>query len=600
MSRRQRSMGPTCPLPPRIVRRRPWPLPSTLRGRPKREGARASLWFVALFLCLLRSGATGGTGGGDDDDGIFMWMRTSLGVEVRHPLTVRTGAAASDGRRGVYAVSRLPPASRIVSFPLSAAISLEQADKEVEEEEEEEEECSLDRKTRELAAWILSERALGRDSKYAAWLRRLPPPGTFNLFSGGSVVSEAALDIATRQRLPYALDLADRRAAVVVAHRLFLAKHKKKKHKNQSNRKKHLGKMDDDTDEVSLSLYQWAMSMVLSRAFDVPIKSKGHVTRAIFPGLDFMNHCSRSAEAAALPGGGAAGGAALKSLRVDIMNNVLVLSTTKAGGTVPAGSELCLSYGHAMTSPVWQLQQYGFVEDDDPLFAAEPALSSLSLSSSSSPSSLSSPSSVSSLRKDEVVLRLERTAEFGTDLAWKLLSTRGIVGLRVSDQGLVLDDSLAAVRLLALTEREVTPEASLQIFEARKAVGASEEQRALEILSSLCRNAMRRRHAARKELKQLRMKRRKERRKRKKQKKRKKKQKKRGKRKWWEAASAREEHMDALLDRATQRESMVLHEYMTKVLVPTVEKSREILWTHKENEEKAKEYRRYQKTKDGL
>ena len=99
----------------------------------------------------------------------------------------------------------------------------------------------------------------------------------------------------------------------------------------------------------------------------------------------------------------------------------------------------------------------------------------------------------------------------------------------------------------------------------------------------------------RRELKQLRIKRRKERRKRKRRKKKKKKKKKkRGKRKWWEAANAQEEHMDALLDRATERESTVLHAYFTNVLVPTVEKARERLWTQKKEKEKQ------EKTQDEL
>ena len=173
--------------------------------------------------------------------------------------------------------------------------------------------CRTDQQTVLSAEWLLSELAKRERSEYRMWINLLPKVEDFNLFH--SKISKL-LD------RPEDIEAFEERADVVQS--LFDDRH-------------HL--LPPDT---TLQMYQWSMSMIISRSFD------DDGVRYLLPGVDFFNHCDDDATEDDA-----------RRLSVDIYQHVLIVSTVRQH---KAGVDLCINYSkerHLSTKSA--IMQYGFV-----------------------------------------------------------------------------------------------------------------------------------------------------------------------------------------------------------------------------------------------
>jgi len=113
--------------------------------------------------------------------------------------------------------------------------------------------CETDKQTVTTAEWLLHEFSLNTKSKYYHWIQLLPTHDFSHLFFDRKL-----------EELAYGADLLLRRETVDRHYQMYSLIHP----------------------DISLSQYQWAIAVVVSRSYD----DDGN--RYLLPGLDFMNHCN--------------------------------------------------------------------------------------------------------------------------------------------------------------------------------------------------------------------------------------------------------------------------------------------------------------------
>jgi hypothetical protein len=278
---------------------------------------------------------------------------------------------------------------------------------------------------------LLREAALGPQSSYHPWVALLPARGSFNLFAWN------ALDkwYLSRHDLPI-LEEYEARVEMIAA---FFGR---------------IGLPGGPPVPrgTTLNDLHWAVSIVLSRAFDL---SEDH--RQIIPGLDFFNHCAANSSGA---------------LHVQAASNRVDLYTERA---FAQGEPLCINYagtrGNILSSKRSFLQ-YGFVI---PREAKGPQ----------------------SLAMDHDVVDIP-LARFASPTVIRILNERGIYeAIHVRASG-VDGPSLMALRLAALEfleydinqrDDDLGYEMDM-IFQQETAVSVEHDKTALDILRNVTRDAI--------------------------------------------------------------------------------------------------------------
>ena len=246
------------------------------------------------------------------------WVETKLHGKVHSKLDIRESAI---GGRGIFAKHNIPANTVVLEvypFDWENDIRVEQNHAVSSNTGSGESEvCSFDKDTFDLASNILALNFTAKlRTKYKIWFDSLPP--TINLFNW-TVAEKAGL---------------------------FFLEKVEKLNVREGTLRKYFAKIYGDLDdghrtEVLLSEFQVAMSVVLTRAFDVPGMVSGTTRRVIFPYLSFFNHDSND-----------------HNTQYEIKNgNQMVVQTT---APIAADTELLINYGPGLSSEDFLLQ-YDFV-----------------------------------------------------------------------------------------------------------------------------------------------------------------------------------------------------------------------------------------------
>ena len=311
--------------------------------------------------------------------------------------------------RGIVAGTALEAGAHIASFSLSTAIQLGDMDWfEDDAMMGQGESCSLDIVTLKLAIWLLKEKSLGSTSTYFEWIQLLPKSDAFNLFEWTEKEKSYVSGIS--------LLLSNYESRFNMVHSTFsIAKTAAKI-------------------RLSLQEWQWAVSIILSRAFDLSSTSGRH----IIPGLDFFNHCPKGSDG---------------EIGFSVSSDKIILTALRSH---QRNDPLCFNYGGSdqLLSSQRSLLQYGFV--------------------SRHPKNL--------FDQDQVSLDIQ---SFCSPKVASLLKERGITKIYIRSTG-VDGPSLAALRVAALHDNQLTDGALRRILEEDEPVSINNEKRALGILVDAC------------------------------------------------------------------------------------------------------------------
>jgi len=191
--------------------------------------------------------------------------------------------------------------------------------------------CNTDEQTIILAEWLLHEVSIKEASKYYEWIKYLPKKGKFNLFN-----DQLKNKLLLKQMKQMNID------GTNSDHRMDIRKEFSNRDRIVKSRSVAYNKKKKK--KTTLEMYQWAISIVLSRSFD----DDGE--RYLLPGLDFFNHCNDEDDNE--------NERTMISLNVDVFNGFIIFSTKSHH---PINVELCINYSKEKTLS-WKnsLFQYGF------------------------------------------------------------------------------------------------------------------------------------------------------------------------------------------------------------------------------------------------
>ena len=394
--------------------------------------------LTVLLILPLAVAAAGTPISASGSEAFWDWLRgRSDTVHVEGGALDITEPEQSGGAgRGVIAGKELPQGLMLASFPLSSRFVGDGGggDEDLDEghgRESKSETCSLDRTTLDLAAALLRETSLGKESPYHAWIQLLPAKDSFSLFRWN------AMDkwYLARHDLPI---LKEYEARVKMIASAFAR----------------IGLPNGISVPrgTSLSDLRWAVSIVLSRAFDLVGDS-----RQIIPGLDFFNHCASSRN---------------NALQVQLSPTSIDLYTTRL---FAQGEPLCINYAGAhgeILSSKRSFLQYGFVIPHTDKGSQTPAM-------------------------DHDIVDIPFTRFASPDVI-RILSERGIYeSIHIRSTG-VDDASLMALRVAALEnleydinqrEEDLSDEMDM-IFAHNLAISTEHDKQALDILRNVTRDAI--------------------------------------------------------------------------------------------------------------
>ena len=206
---------------------------------------------------------------------------------------------------GIVPTIDLEPDTILTHFPLTNAPSIEQSKNNTTDDldEVDQSSCATDLETIETGEWLLDQVNLEKRSIYYKWIAQLPM--SFNLFN-------QSIDIE------YYDAIQTRNDKILQHYELFRSKH-------------------FTTRATTMEQYEWAMSMVISRSYDVEGR------RYLLPGLDFFNHCNDGD---------------VNQVDVDIFENTIYVLTSKRHVKM---KELCINFSRLEKMPKKDsILQYGF------------------------------------------------------------------------------------------------------------------------------------------------------------------------------------------------------------------------------------------------